>query len=203
MSVLLTALFAGTAVGYALLGVWRRGDASAGVGDVLHVVMSAAMLSMPWSWGPKVAPPMVQVIVFGLATAYFLVLLVGGDRFASHTQHGVGGERQVLLGYHALMMAAMAVMGLMMRDMHGSAGSDHSMPGMSMGGPSMPKMSMHLGTGWTALSWVLVAMFSVATCALLVRWLRTARRRARGEVFEAGLLVLMSAGMALAFVPAW
>lgn len=203
IAVVLTALFLVAAVGYLALGVRRRDDATSRVGDLLHVAMSLAMLSMPWSWGRDVAPPMLQIIVFGLATGYFGVLLVGGDRFAGHAHHGTGNERRALLGYHVVMMAAMVVMGLMMRDMHSSGGADHSMPGMNMGSSSMSGMSMQTGTGWTVTSWILVAVFGIATVALVARWVRTTEHHALLAAAEAALLVLMSAGMALAFVPTW
>lgn len=201
-AVVLTVLFACTAVGYAVLGIRQRTDAPAGISDVLHVVMSLAMLSMPWSWGAKVASPTLQIIVFGLAALYFAVLLAGGDRFGGHTHHGTGLERQVMLGYHVVMMAAMVVMGLIMRDMpHSGSGMD--MVGMTSDKPMPSTMTMHLATGWTVTSWVLVVVFVIATCALVVRWLRSAERHLRTTQFESTLLVLMSAGMALALVPTW
>lgn len=203
VAVLLTVLFACTAVGYLLLAVRHRADRAAGLGDLLHVMMSVAMLAMPWSWGSQVAPPMVQIIVFSLATIYFVVLLVGSDRVTGHLCHGGGLQRRRLLGYHVVMMAAMVVMGLMMRDMDSSSGSDHAMPGMSMGSSSMSGMSMGMATGWVVTSWVLVAVFAGGTWMLAARWARSAQRRTAAPTVEASLLVLMSAGMAVAFVPTW
>lgn len=69
--------------------------------------------------------------------------------------------------------------------------------------PMPSTMTMHLATGWTVTSWVLVVVFAIATCALIVRWLRSAERHLRTTQFESGLLILMSVGMALAFVPTW
>lgn len=198
-SVVLTVVFAITAAGYLLFALRGRTNAVSRISDVLHLLMSIAMLAIPWGWGSVVAPPVAQIVVFSLATAFYLVLLVGGDRVGAHEHHGPGGSARLVVGYHVVMMAAMVVMGAMMTGMHPAAGS--SMPGMSMGG-SGGRMSGGMAPGWSAVSWLLAVVFAVATLWLIVRLVGALRARAgRLAVADAALLTLMSAGMALAFVP--
>ncbi|QKS19429.1 DUF5134 domain-containing protein [Curtobacterium sp. Csp1] len=195
---LLTVLFTVTALGY--LGfAFRHGSTGVSrVSDVLHVLMSIAMLAMPWSWGMTFAPPTLQIIVFAVATLFYLVLTLGSSRYGSHEHHGPGGSGRLVLGYHVLMMAAMVVMGVMMLPMAGGAAM--SMPEMDM---SSGGHSMHGSwTGWTPISWILVALFAAATIWMLVRLIASARVRQHPLArLDGVLLLLMSAGMALAFIP--
>ncbi|KQR32720.1 MULTISPECIES: DUF5134 domain-containing protein [Curtobacterium] len=198
LSVLLTVLFAVTAVGY--LGfAFRPGSSGvARVSDVFHVLMSVAMLAMPWAWGMTLAPPTLQILVFGLATSFYLVLTLGSSRYGSHEHHGPGGSGRLVLGYHVVMMAAMTLMGVMMLPMAG--GASMSMPEMDMTGSGH---SMHTSwSGWTPVSWVLVVVFAIATVWMLVRLIASARVRQHPLArLDGVLLLLMSAGMALASIP--
>lgn len=198
LSVLLTVLFTVTAIGY--LGfAFRPGSTGVSrVSDVFHVLMSIAMLAMPWSWGMTLAPPTLQIIVFAVATLFYLVLTLGSGRYGSHEHHGPGGSGRTVLAYHVVMMAAMIVMGVMMLPMAG--GAPMSMPEMDMG---FGGHSMHASwPGWTPISWVLVALFAAATVWLLVRLIASARvRQPPLARLDGMLLLLMSAGMALAFIP--
>ena len=198
LSVLLTVLFTVTALGY--LGfAFRPGSTGISrVSDVFHVLMSIAMLAMPWAWGMTLAPPTLQILVFGLATSFYLVLTLGSSRYGGHEHHGPGGSGRLVLGYHVVMMAAMTLMGVMMLPMAG--GTSMSMPEMDM---SSGGHGMHGSwSGWTPISWVLVVVFSVATVWMLARLIASARVRQHPRArLDGVLLLLMSAVMALAFIP--
>lgn len=198
LSVVLTVLFTVTAVGY--LGFASRPGSTgiSRVSDVFHVLMSVAMLAMPWSWGMTLAPPTLQIIVFAVATLFYLVFTLGSGRYGSHEHHGPGGSGRLVLGYHVVMMAAMVVMGVMMLPRAGGAAM--SMPEMDM---SSGGHSMHGSwSGWTPISWILVVVFAAATAWLLVRLIASARVRQHPLArLDGVLLLLMSAGMALAFIP--
>lgn len=198
LSALLTVLFTVTALGY--LGfAFRPGSTGVSrVSDVFHVLMSVAMLAMPWSWGMTLAPPTLQIIVFAVATLFYLALTLGGGRYGSHTHHGPGGSGRLMLGYHVVMMTAMVVMGMMMLPM--ASGAAMSMPEMDMrsGGDSMHRS----WSGWTPVSWILVVVFAAATIWMLARLIAPARVRQHPLArLDGVLLLLMSAGMALAFIP--
>jgi len=198
LSVLLTVVFTATAVGY--LGFTFR-PGSTGVSrlsDVFHVLMSVAMLAMPWSWGMTLAPPALQVIVFAAATLFYLVLTLGHGRYGGHEHHGPGGSGRLVVAYHVVMMAAMIVMGVMMLPMAGGAAM--SMPDMDMTGGGG---SLHAAwAGWTPIRWVLVVVFAAATVWLLVRVTASTRVRQHPLArLDGVLLLLMSAGMALSFIP--
>lgn len=194
VSVLLTVAFTVTGLGYAGFALRSGGSPVARVGDLLHLLMSAAMLAMPWPWGMQVAPPMVQMLVFGLGAVFFSILLVAGKRVAGHGHEG----GRVVLGYHVVMMAAMVVMALLMQG--GGSGAMASMPGMDMGS-SIGGLTM--SPALTAVSWLLVAVFVAAAVWMFVR-LVSAGRSAHPVLARAedALLLMMSAGMALAFLPA-
>ncbi|PCN48190.1 hypothetical protein Csp2054_08530 [Curtobacterium sp. 'Ferrero'] len=198
LSTALTVLFALTGAGYLAFACRPGSDGVARVSDVLHVLMSVAMLAMPWSWGMTVAPPVLQVVVFGIGTAFYLVLVLSGGRLGRHDHHGPGGSGRLVLGYHVLMMGAMVVMGVMM--LPTGSGSAMSMPGMRMS--SGHAMSGSTWSGWTPVSWAFVVLFGLATLWLLVRVATSARVRLHPLARVDGvLLTLMSAGMALAFIP--
>lgn len=198
LSVLLTVLFTVTALGY--LGfAFRPGSTEVSrLSDILHVLMSVAMLAMPWPWGLTLAPPTMQIIVFAVATLFYLVLTLGSGRYGSHEHHGPGGSGRLVLGYHVVMMAAMVVMGVMMLPMAGGAAM--SMPEMDMGSSGH---IVHVSwSGWTPISWILVVVFTATTLWILVRLTTSARVRQHPLArLDGVLMLLMSAGMALAFIP--
>ena len=198
LSVFLTVLFTVTALGYLGFAFRPSSTGVSRVSDVFHVLMSVAMLAMPWSWGMTLAPPTLQIIVFALATVFYLVLTLGSGRYGSHEHHGPGGSGPLVLGYHVVMMAAKVVMGVMMLPMAG--GVSMSMPEMDIAGSGH---GSHVSwSGWTPISWVLVALFAAATVWLLVRLIASARIRQHPLArLDGVLLLLMSAGMALAFIP--
>jgi hypothetical protein len=197
LSVLLTVLFTVTALGYLGFAFLPGSTGISRVSDVFHVLMSVAMLAMPWSWGMTLAPPTLQIIVFAVATLFYLVLTLTRGRYGSHDHHGPGGSGRLVLGYHVVMMAAMVVMGVMMLPMAGGA---MSMPEMDMdsGGHSMHGS----WSRWTPISWILVVVFAAATVWMLVRVIASARVLQHPLArLDGVLLLLMSAGMALAFIP--
>jgi hypothetical protein len=198
LSVLLTVVFTVTAVGY--LGfAFRPGTTGVPrVSDVLHVLMSVAMLAMPWSWGATLAPPTLQIIVFALGTLFYLVLTIGTGRYRDHGHHGPGGAGVLVSAYHVVMTASMVLMGVMMLPTVGGAAM--TMPDMDMTGGGQGTHASW--TGWTPVSWTLVVVFAVATVWLLVRLVGSARVRQHPLARVDGvLLLLMSAGMALSFIP--
>lgn len=193
VSVILTIVFAVTGTGY-LLRVVRGSGSGDGIGrmsDVMHVVMSMAMLAVPWSWGMTYLPPGLQMLVFGLATAFYLALFVAGPVSAEATDHHAG---RATLAYHVVMMGSMIVMAVMMSGM-GSGGS-MSMPGMDMSGGAT---DMGGATSWTRVASVVFAVVLAAGALWqLVRLVRPAHEHSGARV-DAALLLVMSAGMALAF----
>ncbi|OIH92385.1 DUF5134 domain-containing protein [Curtobacterium sp. MCBA15_001] len=198
LSVLLTVLFTVTAAGYLGFAFRPGSDGVSRVSDVFHVLMSVAMLAMPWAWGMTLAPPTLEIIVFAVATLFYLVLTLGSTRYGGHEHHGPGGSGRLVLGYHVVMMAAMVVMGVVMLPMAG--GASMSMPGMNMTGSGH---SMHASwSGWTSISWILVVVFAAATVWMLGRLIASAHVRQHPLArLDGVLLLLMSAGMALAFIP--
>ncbi|MCP1503139.1 putative membrane protein [Curtobacterium herbarum] len=198
LSVLLTVVFTATAVGYLGFTVRPGSTGVSRLSDVFHVLMSVAMLAMPWSWGMTLAPPVLQVIVFAAATLFYLVLTLGHGPYGGHEHHGPGGSGRLVVAYHVVMMAAMIVMGVMMLPM--ASGTAMSMPGMDMTGGSG---GLHAAwAGWTPIRWVLVVVFAAATVWLLVRVTASTRVRQHPLArLDGVLLLLMSAGMALSFIP--
>lgn len=215
LAVALTVLFALCTLGYGALlfvrgAAWQERSVS-----LAHLLMSVAMLAMPWSWGEWVAPAAAQLVVFGLGAAFFLVLLALPDLRPSLTSGAPGSHHAthtgpLQLGYHAVMMAAMVVMAGGMLGMGGGGGTDDtamdSMPGMNMGGTSSSGASAgaQASAGSSSTVYVLLAVIFVAGAIWAAfRVLRAVRaHRSRAQVLSDSLLVLMSAGMALAFVPA-
>jgi hypothetical protein len=136
----LTALFA--VIGACYLGAAalelrgaEQGRGGRALGGGLHVLMSAAMISMWWPWGADI-PAIAQVTVFTAAAGWF----AGQAIFGGDGQHGGGCQGN---WYHAGMMAVMVwlpvAMELMSPPSAGSGMSGMAMPaggtaGMAMGG---------------------------------------------------------------------
>lgn len=211
IAVLLTVLF--TLTGAA--GIYRSifaMDAIDRVSNFIHLMMSVAMLSMPWSWGLKVFPAVEQIVVFSLAAALYLALLIIRPQAVAGPTAG-HHSKPTLLAYHAAMMGSMIVMGVMMLDMGGMSDMDGVSGGNSdmkvLGGMTHPSthssgMSMHLSTWETVLSIMLGGGFVIATLWFLVdlaRGLRTSQQRTsdRRRTFDTSVSVLMAAGMSVAF----
>lgn len=208
IAVLLTVLFTLTGVA----GIYRSVfavDVIDRVSNIVHVVMSVAMLSMPWSWGLKMFPAIEQIVVFSLAAAFYLALLILRPQAVAGPSAGHHSKRE-LLAYHAAMMGSMIVMGVLMLDMGGMSDMSSDSERMKgMGGMTHPAthgsgMSMHLSTWETVVSIMLGAGFVIATLWFLVdlaRGLQASRSRTsdRRRTFDTSVSVLMAAGMSIAF----
>lgn len=183
LRVLLTVLFGGSGL-FLLAQLIRAQEPRARVDDGTHVLMCVSMLAMTFPWGDN-WPVLPQLIVFGLATLWFLGQLFAPAPTGGAHRHGTGSVRLVAMVYHAVMMAAMVWMvGLMPTLMNHAGGGTTGTTGTSMPGMNVPE---HPATGGfprglaVALGWVLVAVFAMATLV----WLRalilaaTARRPGR------------------------
>jgi hypothetical protein len=168
----------------------RHGSAAHRVCDVLHALMCAAMVAMAWPGAMNVAR-IPQIVFFTVAAAWFAGLLVIGRRAAG----------RLSLGHHALMMAGMAWMVLVMPSaMSGtmtseSASGEHA--GMAMGGTTT--MTGDAPAHVTIVAVVLAAVFLVAGTTWLARAIDTGRTESTLRLPAAGLAVngVMSLGMAL------
>jgi hypothetical protein len=208
---LLSALFMGTGLWYLValagsLSSGPRGRADA-VGAAAHLLMSAAMVAMFWSWGARI-PTIVQVTVFTAATAWFVgQVLLRDIGLASHRWHS---------WYHAAMMAAMVWMAVGMATMSTfpattTGGAAAAMPGMAMAGMttratgSDTPMVMAAPAGWVAGTCVVLAIAFFATAgayafATVQNLAREEARLERGRLCEHAVGALMAAGMAVALL---
>lgn len=201
IAVLLSVLFTLTGVA----GVYRSIvaiDTIDRISNIVHLVMSVAMLSMPWSWGLTIFPAAEQITVFSLAAACYLALLIIRPQAVAGPTAG-HHSTPILLAYHATMMGSMIVMGVLMLDMGGMSDTS-GMSGMTHPATHSSDVSMHLSTWETAVSVILGAGFAVATLWFLLdlaRGLRTSRLRTSGphRTFDTSVSVLMAAGMSIAF----
>src|SRR4051812_47717582 len=105
----------------------RQGSAAHRVCDVLHALMCAGMVAMAWPAAMDVAR-VPQIVFLAVAALWFAGMVVAGRK------------NRLALGYHALMMAGMAWMVLVMPlamagampASSGAGSGDHA--GMAMGG---------------------------------------------------------------------
>lgn len=205
IAVALTVIFAVTGVA----GVYRiifALDTIDRISNILHLVMSVAMLSMPWAWSLRIFPADVQIVVFSLATAFYLALLIlRPDAIAGPT---VGHHsRPPLLAYHAVMMGSMIVMGVLMRGMGsmsearggrtGSGGG--SMPRMGHPMNHSPGMMMQISAWESVTSIVLGIGFALAAVWFVIDLVRMLRMAQRRHTFDVAVSALMAIGMSLAF----
>jgi Domain of unknown function (DUF5134) len=176
---LLTAVFAAAGL-RPLLALGRAGTARAAdrVCDVLHVLMSAALLAMTWRSEP--APAVwLQTALFGCAVIWFgLASPSGTARFWSASLPGA---------HHALMAGAMIWMiTAMPADMRMTPAGAGRTAMAAMSHPAMPAAVL-------AVSVLLAAYFALAAIAWSVRAIRPGRR---GNGRAAASHAAMSAGMA-------
>lgn len=205
---------------FAVLGAWylaagasalrspgsRRGREA--FAAALHVVMSAAMISMFWSWGADI-PVMAQVTVFTAAAAWFVAQAAFGTD--GHPGAWCSGN-----WYHAGMMTVMAWMPVAMELMsppQGSGTSGMSMPS-GMQGMVMDRTVAGLSSagppGWTGtVCLVLAGPFFAAAAWQAVTALRPLASPDSGRspwqqsvsiVLREGAGALAAAGMAAALL---
>lgn len=208
IAVVLTVIFAVTGAA----GIYRVAfalDSIDRASNILHLVMSVAMVSMPWAWGLKVFPADAQIVVFSVATAFYLALLVLRPDAVAGPVAG-HHSRPPLLAYHAAMMGSMIVMGVMMRGMGGIgniSGDSGGMKGSSGGSvPRMvhpmkhsPGMTMHLSTWESATSIVLGIGSALAAVWFVVDLVRMLRMTQRHHTCDVAVSALMAIGMSIAF----
>lgn len=144
------------------------------VGSYLaHVLMSVSMAIMPWSWSMAV-PAILQIVVFSAAALWYVGLAVFRPRVHAGPEGGGHHSGPLLLGYHAVMMAAMVWMSALMTLMMGGSTAGG---GMHMHG-SMPMGATVSMTGlWqqpipvVAVTVAFVALFAAATVWFFVELL--------------------------------
>ncbi|ASO21230.1 hypothetical protein FHR81_002199 [Actinoalloteichus hoggarensis] len=104
---LFTIGFAVALIGFLRQLAGRRVDGPslpARISALTHVLMCVAMIAMAWPWGMSV-PLTPQLVVFSLATAWFLALTVGRLRAGRELAGGLSAHV-----HHTLMAAAMVWM---------------------------------------------------------------------------------------------
>lgn len=200
MSAAWTVAFAATGV-YALarLAALTSGSLQAGdrLVELVHLLMSLAMIAMAWGWtGPPGSPGgLVQIVGFGLVAVWFLSrALEPGSRLVH--------------GYHALMAAAMvwmvATMPLLMgMPMTADGGGGHG----HHGGGTDVVAAVPAGPtpDWASVgNWAFVVLCAAAAVFWVVRTARPTELRTEGDVvvrsrtvrrIDGGCHVVMSAGM--------
>lgn len=137
---------------------------------VAHLLMSVAMIAMAWPGGVGLLP-VPQLVVFGAATAWFLVLALSfGRAWSTATHHELHGR--LVYWYHAVMMASMVWMLAVMDAgrLGGPPASAHSHGAGHVDGGSMAGMDMSSFRGDSAVvvvAWGLGLMFCIAALAWL------------------------------------
>ena len=185
---------------FGALSLWFAGRAVTGrdvpdrVSNLLHLLMSAAMTAMPWSWAPPALP---QVVVFSAGAFWYAgVALYRPTADAGigvgHGRHGAAG-----LWYHAAMMLAMVWMAVAMIPGAPEAGDGSGMSMAHMGGAAAGA-GMTGDAPWAlAVSIALGFGFVVAAAWLNVLLVREAIGVARpAEVADLTASTAMAAGMA-------
>ncbi|MGN6443910.1 DUF5134 domain-containing protein [Amnibacterium sp.] len=194
---------------FALLALWYAGrvvvarDAPDRVSNLVHLLMSAAMVAMPWPWA---APALPQVVVFSAGAFWYVGVAL--FRPAADAQLGVGhGAHGGVAGlwYHAGMLLAMVWMAVaMIPSAPGGTAAMGSMTGMTAmtAMTAAPAAAM---TGWApwalAVSIALGTAFGGAAVVLLVLLVREAAGVAhRVAVADLAASAAMAAGMSYAFL---
>lgn len=192
--VVLVILFGVSGTGYLVRAFAGHPSLKARISDLLHVLMAGAMITMALD-ANTLFPPIAQLIVFGSAIIYYAILAIV-DPSATDT-HALHGGR-ALLSYHAFMMAAMVVMATQMLQ----AGT-HLDGSMDMDVPITHPMTMASDPGWGATVIVAAVLFAAAAILFAVRLFVpvSTRSSSAADRVNSILLLGMSAGMCLAFIP--
>lgn len=171
------------------------------VRDLLHLIMSVAMVAMAWPWGATL-PTTGPMVFFLLAAVWFVA--VGFT--------GVG--HRVVNGYHALMMLAMAWMYAVMNGnlLPGQGGTAHgahdmksphtSMPGMDMSGMDASSSGGGYPAWIAAINWLCTIGFAIAALWWLYRCFAVRKAEPTQpwhRFLGAARQAMMAAGMAIMF----
>jgi hypothetical protein len=177
--------------GYRVIADWKRPLQAVGHG--LHVVMAADMAAMPWPWWVEISRPL-QIVVFAVAAAWFLVLLVLQVRRVI-PRRAIGGHGPWHGVGHGVMMLAMVWMVTVMSPLNASAISGRGDEAAPASGHAHSSLS-----AWPALTGVATtAALVVAGVILLVELVECVRGQARtwrGHTGDVGSGTVMSIGMA-------
>ncbi|MGO2684826.1 MAG: DUF5134 domain-containing protein, partial [Microbacterium sp.] len=189
-----TVVFAALAVHSAYRIVVDRTRPAQALGHGLHVLMAADMAAMPWPWW-TVIPGSWQIVLFSIATAWFLVLLVLQVR-RTIPRRVLGGHGPWHQAGHAVMMLAMVWMVAAMNPVGEAASASGHDPGAA---PSAAHTHAAV-SGWDAATGIAVtAALLVAGVVLLVEFVDCVRgpaRTWRGHTGDVASGAVMSFGMA-------
>jgi len=169
------------------------------VSNTLHVVMAVTMIVMAWPLGSHL-PNRGLLFFFAFAGVWFLVMILVADR--THTKRAV-------LGYHAVMMFAMAWMsaamgGVFLRTQpashhHTMTTAPEPMPGMDMSRDTPPTDTAPEWIGM--VNWLCVIGFTVAALFWTYRYFSTRKHASGGPAcgWGAACQAMMAAGIAIMF----
>ena len=193
LSIILTVVFTATG-GYALYRLAAQASGTdAGVdrtAELAHLVMSVAMIAMVWGWtgGPATASGIVQLVVFGLFSVWFLTGAVAGSATAAPPSPARTGcaaaAARLRAGLHLVAAAAMVWMvgaAPLLMGPPAPSGADSGMAGMpGMGGTATPTPGVEPinPPAWVVSVTVLFALLLVATAALWARYALAGAHRA-------------------------
>jgi hypothetical protein len=182
MGWLISAWFATLGVA-ALVGTLRTRSWRGRVSGAAHTLMCLAMAVMPWPAAADV-PAIATVLVFSAGALWFVGLAsLAPESTASPSHH----EHRFALGYHALMMAAMAWMAVAMSGSNTSGGMemDHGAARSSL-------------PGWAgAVTLGFAAVFVVGATWFVVRLARPSTGSGADEGFPPVVDHLLGLGMAV------
>jgi hypothetical protein len=184
---------------FSTLGVWFAGRAVSGrdvpdrVSNLLHLLMSGAMVAMPWSWA---VPALPQVVVFSAGAFWY----AGAALFRPSSDarlglgHGAHG-RAAGLWYHAGMLLAMVWTAVAMIPATASADLG-GMAGMTRAGAAIGSALTGDATWALPVSIALGTAFAGATVWLARLLIQEAAGPARPlEVADLTASTVMAAGM--------
>jgi hypothetical protein len=205
----IVALFAITGAWFVLRTVLDH-DRRERVFDLSHVLMSAVMITMPFSWSVHI-PAAAQILTFSAAALWFVQLAMFHPSAVqpvtplARARHHSGRPR---LLYHAAMMGAMVWMAVIMAPVPGAGAMEMSMPMGMHDHPSgtagaSPTLPTDLHPWATPISIMIGIGFAAATVWYSGRFVALAGSRRFSEPVQArrltdfGSAALMAAGMSL------
>lgn len=207
----LFALFVATGA-YSLVRALAPGSWTNRVSHATHVLMSASMAVMPWSWSSDI-PSALTIAAFAAASGWYAWLALFRPAAPAGPGDGRHHSGRLLLWYHAGMMLAMVWMAVLSSPI--MTGSGPSMANQAPGASGTSAATLQAmpagGTGGTGGSMVMAtpawshpltvawtAFFVAAAGWFLVRAYRHGRATSRPEADTLASLV-MAAGMAASF----